>query len=1086
MNVFLVSECSGRALNETRRVLDQFAERRGERTWQTAITENGLDTLKRLLRATARKNTAVACHWIRGKNHTELLWIIGNATRFNTEGAVPTNRTERNILRAKDENDWHTGELIRLLAAMAALMHDLGKASKAFQAKLKPDAPAGRTDYFRHEWVSLRLFQALISEAQDDRAWLERLAAGAEAPDADWADRLRRSGLRDSIDAPGAPLQALPPIARAIGWLVLTHHRLPYPNEDVSYTAFDDVSAHIAANWTSIVTDDKVKPADCWHFEHGLPDRSQTWRDDVAKLAAALLKHLSALERLAPMTDPYLMHLSRLALVLADHHFSGLPRARTPWTPSGYKAYANTDKAGLKQLLDQHLCGVRKQASKVVHALPRLRDELTRLTKIRELRKRAASDRFRWQDQAFDLAAGLARPSAEHGFFGVNMASTGCGKTLANARILYGLAEGSPGARFSIALGLRTLTLQTGDALRQRIFGSTEGGKDQVAVLVGGGRAVRDLHADARSSVIGSESAEPLLEPGTTVQGVDGFVAKGPLSEWLHAQGDRTAELVEAPILISTIDHLMPASECTRGGHQIAPILRLLTADLVLDEVDDYDLADLPAVSRLVHLAGVFGSRVLLSSATLAPSLVQGLFEAYRAGRAIYQRHRGQPGLPVNLCCGWFDEFGCSEARCADEAAFAAAHGRFVDNRVTRLEAEPSRQRGTLIEVNKPPKPRDACKALLDAILKTIPQLHADNGTVDPDTGQRISIGVVRMANVDPLIQVARQWFQRGAGLPDTQVHLCVYHARHPLLMRAAIERELDQLLKRGDGQWLQRPALRTAFTANDLPNQVFVVLASPVVEVGRDHDYDWAIAEPSSMRSLIQLAGRVRRHRREAWERPNVGILQFNVKRLMGNTICFNRPGFEDKEHQLSTWSLSKLLSSHEYQQLRATPRITEPTTLQPRERLVDLEHQRLRELMVEAPGAQGTSIRRYWTSQSWLTGFPAREESFRKGAEELQFWLTETDDGGLRLRMDDNGTERDGPPIRPFPLRARPGITPWLAVDYQAERDRLAASQGIDIETCERRFGTISLRKQAGARECAWNQVAYESSLGFWEHDV
>lgn len=30
----------------------------------------------------------------------------------------------------------------------------------------------------------------------------------------------------------------------------------------------------------------------------------------------------------------------------------------------------------------------------------------------------------------------------------------------------------------------------------------------------------------------------------------------------------------------------------------------------------------------------------------------------------------------------------------------------------------------------------------------------------------------------------------------------------------------------------------------------------------GRDHDYDWAIVEPSSMRSIIQLAGRIRRHR--------------------------------------------------------------------------------------------------------------------------------------------------------------------------------------------------------------------------------
>ncbi len=72
MNILLISQCSRNALTETRRILDQFAERRGDRSWQTAITQQGLDTLYRLLRKTARKNTAVACHWIRGKQCSQL------------------------------------------------------------------------------------------------------------------------------------------------------------------------------------------------------------------------------------------------------------------------------------------------------------------------------------------------------------------------------------------------------------------------------------------------------------------------------------------------------------------------------------------------------------------------------------------------------------------------------------------------------------------------------------------------------------------------------------------------------------------------------------------------------------------------------------------------------------------------------------------------------------------------------------------------------------------------------------------------------------------------------------------------------
>ena len=56
MNVMFVSQCSKRALTETRRILDQFAERRGNRTWQTPITQAGLDTVRKLLRALARNS----------------------------------------------------------------------------------------------------------------------------------------------------------------------------------------------------------------------------------------------------------------------------------------------------------------------------------------------------------------------------------------------------------------------------------------------------------------------------------------------------------------------------------------------------------------------------------------------------------------------------------------------------------------------------------------------------------------------------------------------------------------------------------------------------------------------------------------------------------------------------------------------------------------------------------------------------------------------------------------------------------------------------------------------------------------------
>ena len=137
MNVLFVSQCSKRALTETRRILDQFAERKGSRTWQTAITQQGLNTVRKMLSKRARRNTSVACHWIKTGNRTELLWIVGNLQRFNDVGTVPTNTTRRDVLRTKDENPWHIMEDIVIVSSIAGLFHDFGKANAMFQKKIE-------------------------------------------------------------------------------------------------------------------------------------------------------------------------------------------------------------------------------------------------------------------------------------------------------------------------------------------------------------------------------------------------------------------------------------------------------------------------------------------------------------------------------------------------------------------------------------------------------------------------------------------------------------------------------------------------------------------------------------------------------------------------------------------------------------------------------------------------------------------------------------------------------------------------------------------------------------------------------------
>jgi len=112
MMVTFVSQCEHKAPNRTRRVLDAFANRIGTNTWQTVITDEGLLAVKKLLRKSATKNTAVSCHWIRSRSRSEFIWVVGNKDKFNAEGVVPVNYTQQNILKTSNEK---TGSFYPLL-----------------------------------------------------------------------------------------------------------------------------------------------------------------------------------------------------------------------------------------------------------------------------------------------------------------------------------------------------------------------------------------------------------------------------------------------------------------------------------------------------------------------------------------------------------------------------------------------------------------------------------------------------------------------------------------------------------------------------------------------------------------------------------------------------------------------------------------------------------------------------------------------------------------------------------------------------------------------------------------------------------
>jgi CRISPR-associated endonuclease/helicase Cas3 len=1097
MMVTFISMCEKNALPKSRRVLDAFAERIGDRAWQTAITVEGLNAVKKLLRKIASKNTAVACHLIRGHKQSELAWIVGNRQKFNEKGIVPVNSTKANIINTQWENDWHYLPLIKSLSALAGLFHDWGKASLFFQQKLKTNSLKG--DPIRHEWISFLLLKAFVN-ADNDEQWLRRLAAG----------EIDEKKLRIELsDNKAKPLKDLPDTAKLIAWLIVSHHRLPNVDvkdndcRDEKAETIQDILGYITRQWgyeNNYNLDFQQGLEQSSNFSLGFPVRSRLWLKQAKKWALKMQASLDELKQ--AMEDGSwrsILHYARLSLMLGDHNYSSQDADKN-WH-SEYNLIANTyrcddkqnKKGAPKQKLDEHLVGVAQSALRTAALLPLFETEPPRVYDIKALKK-PSSGMFKWQDRAADKIKiwqqSLGDKDKRYGFFAVNMASTGCGKTYANAKIMRALSSDNESLRYILALGLRTLTLQTGDEYRERIgLDSSE-----LAVLIGS-QAVMDLHQQnskeqERQEPItyaaeGSESLEELLDDG--VIDYECAIPEGDLTTILTKDKDR--KFLYAPVLACTIDHLMAATETKRGGRYILPSLRLMSSDLVLDEVDDFSGKDLIAIGRLIHLAGMLGRKVMISSATIPPDLAEGYFNIYREGWRLFAKTRK---VSASVGCAWIDEFGARVVTITESDTQRAItnyrqnHCVFTKKRAVKLKKELVKRKAEIIncEYIKTQEKQDELtieQLYFQRIQEEIVNKHRQHFTIDSDTQKQVSFGLVRVANINPCIAVTK--YLIAADWPnDVDVKIMAYHSQQVLLMRSEQEKHLDVVLKRKDPQAVfANSIIREHIDNSEAANVVFILVATPVEEVGRDHDFDWAVVEPSSFRSIIQLAGRILRHRTKEISVPNIALLQYNLRALKqsNDALVFRWPGYEtDGKYKLATHDMFHLVDEKRLRdRVDALPRILRNKELKEKEKLADLEHFVTAELLTKYT-KHGPETMQGWLTQCWwLTALPQTLNPFRESAPQVKLYLVLDDGEYVFIEKDEKGYVCNREAI--YGIEHQEIVQSsidrlWLQRDYQMLIENCARQQNISPRQAELKYGEISFRCKEQQR------YSYSSQFG------
>ena len=759
-------------------------------------------------------------------------------------------------------------QLITLTNVFAAICHDLGKSTTTFQEKMVDNKKIG-LDVMRHERLSVVILFSLYRElfnakylpkGGDDKELFSVLSTLDIDVLRDLFNKaIQDVNLKQSYGKAKNDLNnAMKPdllnknkgmaVIYAAFYLILSHHHLPEAS-DGNITEQGYVNER-HANDEIVISEAPPFYAEIWLLElkSVCKELSQCDFNSAYHKIDAFVAGVT--------------YIARPSFIIADQNIS----AQSEQRKAPALTYANTyaDKNGVRHLaqpLINHLIDVAKETQRLTERQFKEIEQAT-LPSMQSspdaLKARTDIDDFKWQNNALDVA----EQQSTTGNINLISAETGKGKTRGNIKIVSA-NRNHTNVRATVCLGTNSLTKQTALEYINDI------GVGQYTTAITGHALTRHF--------IDTESATG--RDNLNVDDVDMNEMEVQKKDWaslLDADFScsfkpKYDKILATPIVVSTIDHIV---ECIQSPKSTASRLlqRLQTSDLIIDEIDSYSETSLIPIYKLVYLAGLYNRNVVVSSATQRPTIADSIVEAFDAGlnahNAIFDKSELVSGAVIN------DKESATISAFSTESFYDVIE-RQRKELLSLLSNVDARRKAEFCDIKSTSDFIDTAKMLHERHHVNVNEFN-------------LSAGVIRFNNVKYVQNFAKEIGRIQDN--DVEIGVIAYHSRIAAPIRYRVEKCLDSILKRKKHD-------KFVDTLNDEPefkqtlekarirgvkNIIIMVVCSPIEETGRDHDFDWAITEPCSNHSLIQLVGRVLRHRRSMTvDVANVVIMKQSLRVL-------------------------------------------------------------------------------------------------------------------------------------------------------------------------------------------------------------